>query len=190
VSDLVFYCGECGAKLSAGPDEIGEEFECPSCGEMQCVPGEREEEPAEKKSKKKKIVKPKISGTSVDIDGASPRVVRIPKKKIVLSTNHSDDDNEDRYDDVEDEMDDEVAGTGMRVAAMALGTIGIFVAFCSLIWVIMSGSSAEMSMKDWGLLILVFSSTFMMGLMGFVLSQIAFRVERTMAYARYIATED
>ena len=191
VSDIIFYCGACGAKLSAGPDESGEEFECPSCGGMQCVPGERVDEPAEVEVPQKAIIKPKTSSTSSDSNGGSGRVVRIPKKKIVISTNQSsDDEQDDHYDDVEDEIDDEVAGTGLRVAAMALGTTGILVAVCSLVWVVFSGKNSEMSMKDWGILILMFSSTFMVGLMGFVISQIAFRVERTMAYARYIATEE
>ncbi|NCC50873.1 MAG: hypothetical protein EOM20_06610 [Spartobacteria bacterium] len=199
MSELVFYCGECGAKLSAGYDEVGDEFECPSCGEIQLVPDVEEEEeevkPAKKKGvSKKTMIKTKATKAESEDDEdehAPSRVIRIPKKKIVIAPSASKEvDDEDRYEDVEEEIDDEVAGTGLRVAAMALGTTGVLVAIASLAWVIISGTKSEMEVKDWGILILTFSSTFILGLMGLVLSQIAFRIERTMAYARYIATED
>jgi DNA-directed RNA polymerase subunit RPC12/RpoP len=193
MSDLIFYCANCGAKLSAAEDEAGEEFECPTCNTTQVVPGgESGEAPVEKRPEgtPAQTEEEKTSEAAEDKGG---RVVHVPKKKIVIAkTASAQEDEEDELDEeaIEEEIDDEVAGTGMRIAAMALGTAGILLILGALIWILLAPAAKESGVKEWSLIILTFAATFLLGLMGLVLSQMAFRVERIAAYARFIALEE
>lgn len=167
MEEIVFFCTSCGTKLSAGEDEIGAEFECPKCNTVQTVPDEDQPaadevaaspEPARKESSNGKV--PSL-------------VIRIPKKKIVLSSGaHS---SEDETMAVGEEYDEDIGGNGLRIFAVMLGTVGVALCGLSLFWAIFLMNRVEL---DWWFRILIFVSTFLMGVMGLVLAGFIFLVVR------------
>ena len=185
MAEKVFHCNNCGAKLSAGDDEVGEEFECPVCDAIQIVPGESDAD----RETKTKI--PSVTLPSSSLKTGSGKVVRIPKKKIVLSNSSHSRDEEDDYDEydeeLEEEIDEEVGGSGLRVAAMAVGTGAVVLCAMSFLWALVANGDGEM---NWWLVIISFIALFLLALMGIVLAQIAFRVERIAAYVRRMVPEE
>ena len=167
MEEIVFFCTNCGTKLSAGDDEIGAEFECPKCNTTQIVPDEGKSDagvvvesptPPRKESSGEKI--PSL-------------VIRIPKKKIVLSSgSHS---SEDETMAVGEEYDEDMGGSGLRIFAVMLGTIGISLSLLSLFWAIFVMNQVEL---DWWFRLMIFISTFLMGVMGLVLAGFIFLVVR------------
>ena len=182
MEENVFHCTNCGAKLSAGDDEAGEEFQCPVCESVQMVPGGIKS-PATAQDDKP----PSVTLPSSALNGPSSRVVRIPKKKIVISSSKDEDDYDDMEEMIEDEIDDEIGGSGLRVAATALGTAGVILCAMSFLWALVANRDGEM---NWWVMIISFIATFILALMGLVLAQIAFRVERISAYVRRILPEE
>lgn len=173
MSEVVFHCTNCGAKLSAGEEERGDEFECPVCDSVQIVPGGSSEKSAES------VVS--TTPTSATVPRPSTRVVRVPKRKIVLSSSSVEEDEEDEEEYLEDEIEEEVAGSFLRVVGMAVGTGGVVLCILSLVWMLAAQHGGEYDIENWWLLFLGFVSVFLLSLMGFVLANIAFRVERMAA---------
>ena len=100
-------------------------------------------------------------------------VIRIPKKKIVLSSgSHS---SEDETMAVGEEYEEDIGGSGLRIFAVMLGTVGISMTLLSLFWAIFLMNHVEL---DWWFRILIFVSTFLMGVMGLVLAGFIFLVVR------------
>jgi DNA-directed RNA polymerase subunit RPC12/RpoP len=173
MTEHIFHCTQCGAKLSAAPNEIGEEFECPMCESIQIVP----------RPSTAPDDAPAVPGIE-DQPPTSKRVVRVPKRKIVVPSTSSVsavDDDDDEY--LEDLVEEEIAGSGLRVAAMALGTAGVILCALAFMWALLAQKGED---ENWRIMILTFTSTFLLALMGLVLAQIAFRVERIAAYVRRI----
>jgi len=166
VGQIIFHCTHCGAKLAAELDEAGEEFECPTCQRSQKVPGGQE------KGASVETTPGQFTGTPSG-PGTAP-VVRIPKRKIILST-HEEEEDEEEVEVFEEEM----GGTGLALFAIALGTAGLLLCSISMIWMLLSrqedGGSSGM---NWWVSLIVFLATFLMGLMGLVLAQLARLVVR------------
>jgi len=79
---MIFFCTNCGAKLSAEVDEAGEVFDCPRCGTEQIVPGEVN--PADSAPIQVK------AAADTDSIGQKPRrstrILKVPRKKqLVMS---------------------------------------------------------------------------------------------------------
>jgi hypothetical protein len=166
---MVFYCKKCNAKLSAGPDEIGEEFECPVCNTVQLVPGDKPEA---------KAPASKPSGP----------VVRIPKKKIVIPNPVTEDDDDD--EELEEEIEEEIGGSGLRVFATAVCTAGVMLFIMVILWFFLRPAASQTDVREWFVVILAFTSLLLLALMGVVVAVMAFRVERIMAYVRHLGAEE
>ncbi|OGV42529.1 MAG: hypothetical protein A2X46_04480 [Lentisphaerae bacterium GWF2_57_35] len=161
MDDIVFFCSQCNAKLTADVDEAGEDFECPKCQSPQTVPvlAESGEKAKRVTTKLKTFVQPPPSTST----GAP--VVRIPKRTIVMSSKSSGEQGDESDDYLED-----LGGGGMRLFAVALGTVGFALCFLSLSWAVFS--LQDQSTSGW-IVLLMFTSTFLSGLMGLVLAQLA-----------------
>lgn len=158
MGQIIFHCKECSTKLSAELDEVGADFECPKCGAEQVVPGTHSQGSAKTSP-----------GTPVHPRGNSgPPVIHIPKRKITMSSSVADDDD----DDYEEE---EVGGTGLALFAVALGTAGLLLCAVAMVWMFVS---KQMLGGDWWVTLLIFLATFLMGVMGLVLAQLARLVVR------------
>ena len=167
VEEIVFFCTSCGTKLSAGEDEIGAEFECPKCNTVQTVPDE-DNAPADKA-----VAEPEPSRKEPSNGKVPSLVIRIPKKKIVLSSGaHS---SEDETMAVGEEYEEEIGGNGLRIFAVMLGTIGVVLCGLSLVWAVFLMNHMEL---NWWFRIMIFISTFLMGVMGLVLAGFIFLVVR------------
>ncbi len=161
VGQIIFHCTHCGAKLSGGLDEAGEEFECPECQHLQKVPGGA----------------PKGSAAQQTAPGVPPPartdsgmpVIHIPKRKIVLAAAEEEED-EEEYEDLE-----EIGGQGLGLFAVALGTAGLILCVISMVWMFISQRTGN---SDWWISLVVFIATFLMGLMGLVLAQLSRLVVR------------
>ncbi|OQA27781.1 MAG: hypothetical protein BWY59_01002 [Verrucomicrobia bacterium ADurb.Bin345] len=157
MGQIIFKCKSCGTKLSAELDEAGADFECPKCGEDQVVPGNQTAGSAQTSP-----------GTPVHTRASSGvPVVHIPKRKITLST-PDEDEEEEEYED------EEVGGMGLALFAVALGTAGLILCVISMVWMFVSRGLSD----SWWISLLVFLATFLMGLMGLVLAQLARLVVR------------
>jgi len=183
MDEIVFHCTNCGAKLSGGADEIGEAFDCPSCGAEQTVPGDNPaaaEEPA--------AAPASVQQAETIADVPAGRVIKIPKKKIVLSHEPDYEEMEEELEEeLEEEIEEEIGGSGLRVFSMAVGTAGVFLCGVSLIWAVFARDGDH---KDWWFMLLTFTSTFLLALMGLVLAQVAFRVERIAAHVRHMHAKE
>ncbi len=168
MTDIIFYCPKCGAKLSAGVDEVGEEFECPVCGALQRVPGEKSAAPA---AEVVQTIAPAPAGPP-----PSTKVIRVPKKKIVLSSREEE--SEDEVEEIEEEIEEQVAGSGLRVLAMAVGAVAVILCGAALTWVVFTARGAY---RDWWQIMLTFGTIFLLSLIGVVVAVIAFRIERILA---------
>jgi hypothetical protein len=164
VGQIIFHCTHCGAKLSAGLNEAGEEFECPECQHLQKVPG------GAPKGSAAQQTAPGVPPPAPKSDSGMP-VIHIPKRKIVLSSAaEEEDEEEDEYEDLE-----EVGGQGLGLFAVALGTAGLILCCISMVWMFVSQRTGD---TDWWISLVVFIATFLMGLMGLVLAQLARLVVR------------
>ncbi|MBN1269760.1 MAG: hypothetical protein JXB04_09245 [Kiritimatiellae bacterium] len=177
MSDIVFNCSKCGARLSAGPEEVGDEFECPVCGTTQVVPGQPEPEEPEELRPATEPAGPR----------PSTRVVRLPKKKIVLTPPKV---QEEEEDDIEEVIEEETGGSGLRVFAMAIGTAGFVLCVMSVTWILLAQRLPDNGDREWWQLILTFVSIFLLSLMGIVLAGVAFRVERIAARLELLESAD
>jgi hypothetical protein len=97
---------------------------------------------------------------------SSAPIARPPKRKVVMSSTPAASTEEEEYE----EGFSELGGNGMRLFAVALGTVGFFLCFLSLIWAVFSFQDANAN--GW-MMLLMFTSTFLSGLMGLVLAQLA-----------------
>jgi len=170
VGQIIFHCTNCGTKLSAELDEVGQEFECPKCNENQIVPGG----PSATSTKTS-------PGTPIHPDSsAGAPVIHIPKRKIVLSNSSESED--ECYEDEEEEL----GGTGVALFAIALGTAGLLLCAVSMVWMFITQQDGG----TWWMSLLVFLATFLMGLMGLVLAQLARLVVRLADRVSQITEEE
>ncbi len=172
VGQIIFHCSNCGAKLAAQLDEIGQEFECPQCKHSQIVPGKPSGGPAQQTA-------PGTAATPKKSEVSTAPVIRIPKRKIVLSA--AADEEEDRYEE------EEIGGTGVGLFAVALGTAGLILCAISMVWMLITQKEAQV---PWSVSLIVFLSTFLMGLMGLVISQLARLVVRLADRISRISNEE
>ncbi len=147
MAEILFKCSSCNVQLAASDEEAGDSFECPKCKAVQRVPA------AQKKP---------TTGSSA----AGAPVVKIPKKTIILPPASRDDEDDSR--DVE--VLGPIGGSGLRMFAVALGTVGFLLCGLSVVWALFVLHKNE---ANWWLLLLVFVSTFLCGLMGLVVAQMA-----------------
>ena len=160
MGQIIFKCKACGTKLSAELDEAGADFECPKCGEEQVVPGTQAQAHGSAQTS---------PGTPVHTRSASGMpVIHIPKRKISISTPEEEEEEEEYYEE------EEVGGVGLALFAVALGTAGLLLCVISMVWMFLSQSLGD----SWWISLLVFLATFLMGLMGLVLAQLARLVVR------------
>ncbi len=157
MGQIVFHCKKCNAKLSAELDEVGASFECPKCGSEQTVPGTQSS-----------IASHTSPGTPVQTSAIGRPVVHIPKRRITLSKP------EEEEEVIEEEYEEMPGGVGLALFAIALGTAGLLLCVVSMVWMLISDTLS----KEWWISLLVFLSTFLMGLMGLVLAQLARLVVR------------
>ncbi len=160
MGQIIFHCTDCGAKLSAELNEAGEEFECPECQHLQKVPGGPTAASTQTSP-----------GTPVHTGTGGP-VIRIPKRKIVMSSQTS---RVDEEEDEEEEYEEEIGGSGVALFAVALGTAGLILCCLSVVWMFISQRDGS---NDWWMSLIVFLATFLMGLMGLVLAQLSRLVVR------------
>lgn len=172
MGQIIFHCTHCGTKLSAQLDEVGQEFECPQCQRLQTVPG-GQPAPAAQTSPGTPIKAHTTGGSagSGSGSGSGMPVVRIPKRKIVMSTAAAARDDKDDDEDLE-----EIGGSGVGLFAVALGTAGLLLCCLSMLWMVLV--QQEEQGGNWWLSLMIFLATFLMGLMGLVLSQLARLVVR------------
>lgn len=164
MGQIIFHCTNCGTKLSASLDEVGGEFECPSCQQVQIVPGGASKSSAVQTA----------PGNPVAAPAVTPQmpVIHVPKRKIVL-TSHEDEEEDD--DEEYEEYEEEVGGSGLALFAIALGTAGLILCGLSMMWMFLAQRQGE---GNWWMSLMVFLATFLMGLMGLVLAQLARLVVR------------
>lgn len=158
MGQIVFHCKKCNAKLSAELDEVGATFECPKCGAEQAVPGTQSS-----------IASHTSPGTPVTTAPGNRPVVHIPKRRISLSKPQEVEEEVEEY-----EYEEIPGGVGLALFSIALGTAGLLLCVVSMVWMIISDTLS----KEWWISFLVFLSTFLMGLMGLVLAQLARLVVR------------
>ncbi len=159
MDEIVFYCAKCDAKLSAGVEEAGMEFQCPKCEVLQIVPAI--ERPFE--DVKKVTTRLTVANT---VPPPPPPQGKSKKTIIISSTAATKSTEEEEYEELED-----LNGGGLRMFAVALGTVGFVLCAFSLVWAVLSlQKSAD---TDWWLMLLIFTSTFLCGIMGLVLAQLA-----------------
>lgn len=164
MGQIIFHCSNCGAKLAAGLDEVGAEFECPTCQRTQIVPGA----PAPSQAQAAQTAPGTSSMPAAHPSGAP--VVRIPRKRIIITS-------EPREEEEEEVVYEEpIGGAGLTLFAVALGTAGLILCSLSMIWMYMSQRQGEE--VNWWMALMVFLATFLMGLMGLVLAQLARLVVR------------
>lgn len=158
MGQIVFHCKKCNAKLSAELDEVGAAFECPKCGAEQSVPGTQSS-----------IASHTSPGTPIQTGTGSRPVTHIPKRRVVVTKPP-----EEEEEIVEEEYEEIPGGVGLALFAIALGTAGLLLCVVSMVWMLISDTLS----KEWWISFLVFLSTFLMGLMGLVLAQLARLVVR------------
>lgn len=166
MGQIIFHCTNCGTKLSASLDEVGGEFECPSCQQVQIVPGGAPQQSA--------AVQTAPGNPVVSTAAPNPQipVIHVPKRKIVIPAhNDEEEDEEEEYE----EYEEEVGGSGLALFSIALGTAGLILCGLSMIWMFLSQRQGE---DNWWMSLMVFLATFLMGLMGLVLAQLARLVVR------------
>ncbi|MFH0952868.1 MAG: hypothetical protein V1873_00910 [Verrucomicrobiota bacterium] len=164
MGQVIFHCTNCGTKLSAGLDEVGAEFECPGCQQPQAVPGGSTQGAVQ--------TAPGTPVTTTPAPAGIP-VIHLPKRKIVLTSRHEEEE-EDEEDEEIGEYE-EIGGGGLALFAVALGTAGLILCGLSMIWMFIAQRQGE---SNWWISLMVFLATFLMGLMGLVLSQLARLVVR------------
>ncbi len=161
MGQIIFHCNSCGSKLSAELDEAGCEFECPQCQKNQIVPG------AQSKGASAQTAPGTQAGTS-PATATSPGmpVIRIPKRKVVMSSHPQPDEDED-----EDDIEEPIGGTGVALFAVALGTAGLLLCCLSMTWMFVSKWWEHPD--QWPMALMVFIASFLMGLMGLVIAQLS-----------------
>lgn len=166
MDDIIFYCAKCDAKLSAGTEEVGLEFQCPKCNAMQIVPevpGSPED--VKRVTTRLSAVESSVKSSAEDLTQIpSVSHVRIPKKTIILSSKLQGSEEEGR------EYFEEIGGSSLSLFAVALGTVGFSLCALSLTWAVLS---LQKSNTDWWMMLLLFTSTFLSGLMGLGIAQLA-----------------
>ncbi|MBN1268876.1 MAG: hypothetical protein JXB04_04760 [Kiritimatiellae bacterium] len=180
MGQIIFHCTFCGTKLSAELGEAGEEFECPQCQKTQIVPGG----PSKTAAAQTAPGGPTPTEPPVARATESAPVIRIPKRKIVLSNSAAaaEREEEEEYYEVED-----LGGTGLGLFAVALGTAGLILCGISMIWMYVSRQSGA---ENWWVSLIVFVATFLMGLMGLVLAQLARLVVRLADRVSQLGSEE
>ena len=162
VTQILFTCDNCGSSLSAREGEEGAEFDCPECGEVQTVPSEFDEEIEIEEHENGEIEK-----TSSKKKPAPRKTITIPAKETL-----HDYEEEDDFEDAD--VMYEVGGPGLRMFAVAVGSVGLILCGISLVWAVMQVNAGEE--VNVLLLNLAFASTFLVGLMGLVMAKLCFVV--------------
>ena len=159
MGQIIFHCSSCGEKLSAELDESGCEFECPKCQKTQVVPGAQSKGPAAQTA-------PGTPPSSAPAAATSPGmpVIRIPKRKIVMSSQPDEDEDED-------DLEEPIGGTGVALFAVALGTSGLLLCCLSMTWMFVSKWWEHPD--QWPMALMAFIASFLMGLMGLVIAQLS-----------------
>ena len=170
MGQIIFHCTHCGSKLAAELDEAGADFDCPECKHTQLVPGGASPQALSTATSPGTVISPRTPSAA----GASMPVVRIPKRKIVIPSTETQS-SPSRTDDDEFVEVEDVGGTGVGLFAVALGTSGLLLCAISMIWMLVQQRSGS---ENWWMSLIVFLSTFLMGLMGLVLAQLARLVVR------------
>ena len=161
MSQIIFHCSSCGSKLSAELDEAGCEFECPQCQKTQVVPGAQSKSPVGQTAGGVSSAVSPAAATSPGLP-----VIRIPKRKIVMSSAAAQDEDED-----EDYEPEPIGGTGVALFAVALGTAGLLLCCLSMTWMFVSKWWERPD--EWPMALMIFIASFLMGLMGLVIAQLS-----------------
>lgn len=161
MGQIIFHCSSCGSKLSAELDEAGCEFECPQCQKTQIVPGAQSKPPAGQTA----AGTPTKAAPAAATSPGTP-VIRIPKRKIVMSSKPAPDEDEDADYDLEP-----IGGTCVALFAVALGTAGLLLCCLSMTWMFVSKWWERPD--EWPMALMVFIASFLMGLMGLVIAQLS-----------------
>jgi len=178
MTEFIFYCTHCGAKLSADDSEIGEEFDCPTCGTTQKVPDSRatatraDEQPVSASEPKAPVSK---SSAEPERKATTPS-----GRKLVIKASELEEELAEREaaEELAEEVEKEAAGSGLRVLGMAVGTASVILFVLAIVWMVYAASSQN---REWWILMLTFLSVFVLSLMGVVVAVLAFRVERIAA---------
>lgn len=160
MDEIVFCCSKCGTELVAAVSEAGEEFDCPKCNATQRVPVlEADANSPKRVTTRMSVVKLPDSPPSTKTAKAVPPV---HKKTIIVP----------RKEDVtyEEEICDSVGGYGMKMFAVAVGTVGLVLCGLSIFWAMVSLWRDD---TDWWMTFLMFTSAFLCGLMGLALAQLS-----------------
>jgi hypothetical protein len=148
-------------KLSAELEEEGCEFECPHCRITQIVPGAQSKGPVGQTA----AGAPTTASPAAATPPGLP-ITRIPKRKIVISSRPAPDEDED--DDYEPEP---IGGTGVALFAVALGIASLLLCCLFMMWMFISKLWEHSD--QWPIALMVFLASFLMGLMGLVITQLA-----------------
>lgn len=170
MGQIIFRCKQCNAKLSAELDEVGATFACPKCRAEQTVP-----------SSQTSTAKHTSPGIPVQTAISERPVVHIPKRRIVLSGPQ-----ETVSDEEPEEYEEIPGGNGLALSAIALGTAGLLLCVISMVWMLFANTLS----KEWGVSLLVFLTTFLTGLMGLVLAQLARLVVRLSEHIAHLGYEE
>lgn len=187
MGQIIFHCSNCGTKLSAELDEIGAEFECPQCQRVQTVPGSQSQPTVAQTSPGVAVTTtpPAAKSNSATATRPGVPVVHVPKRKIVMSTSAVKEEEDD-----DDEYVEEIGGgTGLALAAVALGTTGLLLCVGSMVWVLSSGWWEKRG-DDWAVILMVCLALFIMGLMGLVIAQLSRLVVRLADRVAELSYED
>ncbi|HIE10229.1 MAG TPA: hypothetical protein EYP62_01280 [Kiritimatiellae bacterium] len=178
MTEFIFYCAHCGAKLSADDSEIGEEFDCPTCGTTQKVP---DSSTTATRSDEQPVSTTEQRPSPAEITQPRDRAPAKPaSRKLVIKTSQLEEELAEREtaEKLEEEVEEEVAGSGLRMLGMAIGTASVILFVLAIVWMVYAASSAN---REWWILMLTFLSVFVLSLMGVVVAVLAFRVERITA---------
>ena len=159
MGQIVFHCSSCGMKLSAELEEEGCEFECPHCQKTQIVPGAQS-----KGTVGRTAAGASTSASSAAVTPPNVSVTRLPKRKIVISSHLTPDED----DDYEPEP---LGGTGVAFFAVALGIAGLLLCCLFMIWMFISKFWEHSD--QWPVALMAFLACFLMGLMGLVITQLS-----------------
>jgi len=170
MTEFIFYCPHCGAKLSADDSEVGEEFDCPSCGTTQKVP-----ESSSVATRSDERPAPAASPPEREDTRSSSS-----SRKLVIKASELEEiaAEQEAVEELEREVEEEIQGSGLRVLGMAVGTASVILFVLAIVWMIYAASSEN---REWWILLLSFLSVFVLSLMGVVVAVLAFRVERIAA---------
>ena len=163
MDEIVFCCSKCGTELVAAVSEAGEEFDCPKCGASQRVPVLEavKDGPKRVTTRMSAVSAPAAPPPATKTAKAVPPPAQ--KKTIIVPRKE-----EDAYD--AEEAGDPIGGQGLKMFAVAVGTVGGLLCLISVFWALVS---LWRDNGDWWMSFLMFTSAFLCGLMGLALAQLS-----------------